>query len=384
MARESVIYQIFLASPSDVAEERAILETVVTQLNQIWSSTLGISFEVLKWETNVRPIFSDDPQHAINEQIALEYDVFIGIFWGRIGTPTPRAESGSIEEFNRAYSRFKSTENTPQIMIYFKDAPIAPSRIDVDQLKEVKRFRESLPSKGGLYSVFEDLSGFESSLRAHLSMVAQNLSTKSRRSHVEVMSQTDGAQIAHNYSEEDDYGYIDYIEIYESRLADMIAALTVVNEATVRIGEQLTQRAQEFNIRDQTDSKDVRRHIKRAADDITIYAEIVSTQNLLISASRKEAFAALSNALALQSNFSTKDEEIHGLKGTLVSLIESTFTAKEGITSLRTAADSLPRISKELNKAKRIVVTELDLFIAEIDNVRSTVNNILESIDRIE
>src|SRR5450759_5964406 len=141
MPRQTHAFKIFVASPSDVAEERAILETVVTQLNQIWSSTLDLIFELLKWETNVHPSFSSDPQEAINEQIAPDYDVFIGILWGRIGTPTPRAESGTIEEFDRAYSRFTSGKNMPEIMLYFKDAPIAPSKIDTNQMEKIQSFR---------------------------------------------------------------------------------------------------------------------------------------------------------------------------------------------------------------------------------------------------
>ena len=151
MPRYSTVFQVFVASPSDVAEERSLLEGVISDLNQIWSKTLGITFELVRWETNVHPSFSNDPQAAINEQIGLEYDVFIGIFWGRIGTLTPRSISGTLEEFERAYARFLLNKNSPEIMIYFKDAAIQPSKIDTNQLQRVQTFRESLSEKGGLY-----------------------------------------------------------------------------------------------------------------------------------------------------------------------------------------------------------------------------------------
>jgi hypothetical protein len=80
MPRNTSVFQVFVASPSDVADERSILEGVITQLNQIWSKSLGITFELLKWETDVHPSFATDPQAVINKQIGLEYDVFIGIF----------------------------------------------------------------------------------------------------------------------------------------------------------------------------------------------------------------------------------------------------------------------------------------------------------------
>lgn len=39
--------------------------------------------------------------HAVNWYMK-EYALFVGIMWNRIGTPTPRAESGTVEEFERA------------------------------------------------------------------------------------------------------------------------------------------------------------------------------------------------------------------------------------------------------------------------------------------
>lgn len=384
MPRETVILQVFVASPSDVSDERALLETVVAQLNQVWSTNLGITFELLKWETHVHPSFSSDPQAAINEQIGSEYDVFIGILWGRLGTPTPRATSGTIEEFDRAFSRFEKNRNSPEIMLYFKDAPIAPSKIDTQQLQSVQEFRRSVSGKGGLYSVFEDQANFESSLRAHLSAIAQKFAAQ--RQGVVAKASTDVPIVPPGeaeFADEDDYGYIDYLEIYESRQAEMTSAIDLINEATVRVGEQLTQRSAEMQSGTAGDTKAIRRFIKRAADHMHTYADSMNNQVSLLSISRKSAFNALSNALALQADFKDKDSDLQTLRQTLASLLESTTTAKTSMAGMRASADQLPRISKELNKAKREVVSQLDLFLSEIDNTNSTVSNIVEAIDRM-
>jgi hypothetical protein len=384
MSRQTRIFQIFLASPSDVAEERATMEIVVAQLNQAWSSTLGIVFEILDWETSVHPAFSSDPQAAINEQISPDYDVFIGILWGRIGSPTPRAESGTIEEFERAYSRFKSGHNPPEIMLYFKDAPIAPSKIDAQQLQKVQSFRQSLSDKGGLYSVFEDQAGFESSVRAHLSAIAQKFSAQQRPTSATGQAPSpEAASLLSQGGEEDDYGYIDYIELFESRQAEMSAAINAINEATVRIGEQLGQRSAEIQSRAPVDSKAARRFIKRAADDMNSYADSLTVHIAVLSTSRKEAFGALSNALALQSFFEGKQDDLRSLRSTLGSLIEGISTARDGMVGMRASADGLPRISKELNQAKRAVVGQLDAFLSEIESTSATVSNIVDAIDRM-
>ena len=151
MPRQTIVLRVFVASPSDVQPERGLLESVMTELNQAWSTTLGIMFELVRWETSVRPAFSSDPQAAINEQIGEDYDIFIGIFWSRLGTPTPRSVSGSIEEFELAHKRLVATGGAPEILLYFKDAPVAPSKIDVKQLEGVQNFKGSLGVRGGLY-----------------------------------------------------------------------------------------------------------------------------------------------------------------------------------------------------------------------------------------
>jgi hypothetical protein len=384
MARQSFVLQVFVASPSDVKEERELMESVIKQLNQIWSSTLGITYELLKWETNVRPAFSTEPQAVINTQIGSEYDVFIGIFWGRIGTSTQKANSGTVEEFQNALSRNKSTGGVPEIMLYFKDAPIPPSKVDTQQLQSLLDFKKSLSSMGGVYSVFEDQTGFESSLRAHLSAVAQSFVSKQRLTQsTDLIDKTTVISNDSTETEEDDYGYLDYFEIYEVRQAEMVSAMTRINEATVLLGEQLNQRSSEINSANKIDAKQTRRLVKRGSEDMNTYAETMKSQVPILSTARKIAFDALSNSIALQADFHNNDADLLALKEMLETLSENAGIAAKTTSEMRTAANSLPRITKEINQAKRVVVNELDTFISEIESIRSTLKNIIESVDRM-
>jgi hypothetical protein len=385
MPRQSTILQVFVASPSDVLEERKLLETVVTQLNQAWSKTLGVTFELLKWETNVHPSFSTYPQNVINEQIGSDYDVFIGIFWGRIGTPTPRAPSGSIEEFEQALAKLRQNGTLPEIMLYFKDAPISPSKIDVDQLRKVQDFRNFIAEEGGIYSVFEDLSSFESSLRSHLSAIAQKYALQGSSSLITAREEesTDATGSPLSVEQDDDYGYMDYVDIYVSNQENMTSALNAINEATVRVGQQIAERTEEMKNSSTEGGKSSRRIMERTADDLNNYANNIDIQTSILSASRQSAFSALSNAIALQVDFETKTEDLQALRETLVGLVDTTATAKSSVVDMRSAADGLPRLSKEINQSKRAVVNKLGLFLTEIDNTAFTINNIVEAIDRI-
>jgi hypothetical protein len=203
VTRSSTIVQVFVASPSDVEEEGDILESIILELYKSWSKSLGVTFGLVRWETDTYPGTGADPQSIINSQIGDTYDVFIGIIWSRFGTPTSRAPSGTAEEFHRAVSRIK--DGAPDVMIYFKDAPINLSRIDLKQLEKVKEFKESI-SDVSLYSVFEDLAGFTSSLRAHLAALAQKYSKKHASAEIKqepASFKTDGI-----IGLEDDFGFL--------------------------------------------------------------------------------------------------------------------------------------------------------------------------------
>jgi uncharacterized protein YoxC len=383
MPRQNLVVQVFLASPSDVAQERDILEAVITEANRTWSKNLGLTFELVRWETNSHPSFSTDPQAAINEQVGTEYDVFIGIFWGRIGSPTPRAKSGTLEEFNRALSRYQSTQNHPKIMLYFKDAPISPSKIDTSQLAELQSFKDSISSLGGLYSVFEDVGGFESSVRAHLAAIAQSFAAEHKPQVADISTfdlTTTHASAAE--AEEDDYGFLDYIEIHEARMAEMTAAMNMITQATQRIGEQIANRQQEQQVAMLGGTNMAQRFVKRTADDMTSYAETLAAQVRTFSTSREAAFDALTNALAIHSEFASQ-KELLPLRKNLDAMHETAMFARENMAGMREAAAKLPRITKELNKSKRQVVSQLDLLVSEIDSVASTVTNIINAIDRM-
>lgn len=159
-------YKIFLASPSDTAKERKIVEEIIKELNDSIGSRNNFNLQLLKWENNVYPAFGEDGQDVINNQIGDDYDIFIGLMWKRFGTETNRSESGTKEEFERAYHRFKNGENL-NIMFYFNNEAL-PQDFDFEQFGKVKEFKSEISKLGGLYWGYENSDKFEKALRPHL------------------------------------------------------------------------------------------------------------------------------------------------------------------------------------------------------------------------
>jgi hypothetical protein len=122
----------------------------VTEINDVLAFLVpdrGLRLELLRYETHTYPDIGQ-AQAVINRQIPMDYDIFIGVMWKRLGTPTASSQSGTVEEFHRAVDRRKQS-GRPTIMFYFCDEPVPfPRGEELDQLAKVIKFREELASKG--------------------------------------------------------------------------------------------------------------------------------------------------------------------------------------------------------------------------------------------
>lgn len=158
-------FTCFIASPGDVKAERDACEAVVNEINRTFA-TSNISLRLIRWETDAHPDLGSDGQTIINEQLRPEEaDFFIGVFWSRFGTPTPRAESGTEEEFNLAFEKWKKTKSN-RILVFFKTEAV-PQPIDAQQIDKVNQFKDKLTGMG-LYKEFRTTEEFSSALRETL------------------------------------------------------------------------------------------------------------------------------------------------------------------------------------------------------------------------
>lgn len=160
--------RIFVASPSDVNQERDIVSLVVEELRRSIGELMKVELETIRWETHTWPDIGDDAQDVINKQIS-EYDLLVGMMWKRYGTATKRASSGTGEEFERAYEFFRKYHR-PKIMFYFRTTPFySASPTDISQFRKVIQFRRKIEKLGVYYREYGDILEFERRLREQLS-----------------------------------------------------------------------------------------------------------------------------------------------------------------------------------------------------------------------
>ena len=69
MSFKATVYNVMIASPSDVATERQIIPSVIHDWNCIHAQQYQIVLLPMSWETHASPMMGDRGQAIINEQV---------------------------------------------------------------------------------------------------------------------------------------------------------------------------------------------------------------------------------------------------------------------------------------------------------------------------
>jgi len=165
------VLKLFLASPSDTDAERKIVHEVVNSWNRSTGARRGWQVDVFDYTKNVAPSYGRDGQAIVFEASGSlrNYAFFIGILKHRFGSPTPRAASGTKEEFGRAVRAYKSTGRI-EIMLYFSDAPLKDTSNDsLIHKQKLNDFRKSVQHES-FYKTFKSQNDFQRQFNEHFAM----------------------------------------------------------------------------------------------------------------------------------------------------------------------------------------------------------------------
>ena len=157
------VFNVMIASPSDVAAERNVIREVINEWNVVQAIQRKIVLLPLSWETHSTPEMGSPPQKIINRQVLDKGDLLVGVFWTRIGTYTDEYASGTVEEIEKHLDAEKPT------MLYFSNIPVRLDSSDPDQYEKLKLFKEQCRSKG-LFETYDTLSDFKEKFYRQLQM----------------------------------------------------------------------------------------------------------------------------------------------------------------------------------------------------------------------
>jgi tetratricopeptide (TPR) repeat protein len=165
---QKLALRIFISSPSDVAEERALAARVFRRLASEFADT--VTLETILWEHE--PLFAHSGFQQEIEKIARpsQCDLVVCILWARLGTrlpkdyapepgrPPPTGTEFEIRDALAAYEKF----GRPNLLIYRKKAP---PHVNLASPDAEERFRQYKQLDEFCRSAFYDAQG--ASLVAH-------------------------------------------------------------------------------------------------------------------------------------------------------------------------------------------------------------------------
>ena len=173
-------YNVLLSSPSDLEHERELIRRHVERVvNQIVGQWACIRLNVISWETDSRIGTSTSVQDVIDSTIP-PYDIYLGLLWRKIGTPTKGSDSGTIYEYERGMA-LKDEGKVHDVMFYFKENEANSkdqSITDLQELVKVKQFKARLESENVLYSQFGTDLELINLLTIHLVSLCSALASK--------------------------------------------------------------------------------------------------------------------------------------------------------------------------------------------------------------
>lgn len=143
------IKQIFLASSSELKDDREAFQMMIAQLNEDWILK-GFFFKLVIWEDFIDAMSKDGLQKEYNKAIR-DCDMFVLLFKKKVGAFT-------AEEFEAAFGAMQEG-GRPQIYTYFKDTMVLTGEIDesIISMLEFKKKLRSLKHYVTRYTSAEDL-----------------------------------------------------------------------------------------------------------------------------------------------------------------------------------------------------------------------------------
>lgn len=161
MSYKANVFNVMVASPSDVEAEKEVIYNCIHDWNTMNVSNKKIVLLPRDWKTHTSPEMGEPPQDMINKHVLSDCDLLIGVFWTRLGTPTKKYPSGTVEEIER------HIENKKPTMLYFSSQPIQPDLIDQKQYMQLKEFKTTCENRG-LYVTYNSIEQFRNEFSKNL------------------------------------------------------------------------------------------------------------------------------------------------------------------------------------------------------------------------
>lgn len=166
MAYSAVVLRMLVSCPGDVTkDDLATLHRMINRWNVLLGEQFGCIVVPVTWNEHASAEFGKPPQDILNRQLVDVVDFAIAIFWGRLGSSTRDAESGTAEEIQRLHEADKP------VSLLRCDRPVPREKEDLPERLRLQEYLRSLYPTSLLMS-YEDEAGLANQVDTILTRLA--------------------------------------------------------------------------------------------------------------------------------------------------------------------------------------------------------------------
>ena len=370
-------FRVFISSPSNLDEERAVISKNLEQLSSELSEDRLIEFKVFDWKNDVVPGIASEPQAVVSSQ--LDYDIYVGILGVVFGTPTASAGSGTEEEFTQAYNRFKELPSSVRVLFYFKQSSDRVFDISLEQLSKVLAFRNSLGKKGVLWQDFKDLDSLQKLVRAHFRSLIRNqwngdcwidlespYPVSERVALVPVAPNLSIESISKESEDDERQGLLEAVIDGKGASARLMEHLDVVTKASTEFASALERRTSAIaEINAAADPESAKQLLDAAAGDLRALQTVLREELPRYKSTSENMLTSLRVIVVLFFEEKTgSSTELSSLTGSLEQMVVSMRFARTGLQTFKQIIESIPSFTMELRSAKKHLALIIDDYIS--------------------
>jgi hypothetical protein len=165
----AIAFRLLFSAPSDIArEDLEVATAAVLRWNAIYGQQFGAVVVPTNWQAHSVARHGLHPQEELNAQLVDVADILIALFWHRLGSPTETAESGTIEEIERAHG-------AGAYVTILRCSRAIPQDVDLPQLERLRAFYDEIRSR----SLFLEYAT-DSDLASHVDATLNQAVSRSR------------------------------------------------------------------------------------------------------------------------------------------------------------------------------------------------------------
>ena len=352
-------YRIFIGSPSDVQEEREIIEDIINEMNYLYETLDIPKLKLISLKTDVRSkIGNIEGQSVIDKQIDGKYNVFIGILWKKFGTKTENYDSGTEQEFYNAFSKYEENPKSMEIMFYFCEKTPEFSEIDGEQLALVQKFRRTLEDNKGLYKTYSTIEEFEKTIKNDLKLLVTERN---------IVFEDSG----NDELEEENDGLIDLVEKFEDNFNDATLEMKYLTIDILQAGKDLT--ALNEQNKDANNRDIMKKYFNSVSVPINELSENVDSRGTTIVTHLNEGIDTFNSIIDIHGDFILNNDEIKKNEKSMNECYDSIEELNKSIIDLLNIMRPIKPITTKFSRSKKKLEKSLNTFLTRLTAIQKVI-----------